>query len=730
VTFQDFIQRSESGTGGSLKIPIALLADLRGSLIAAAVVLPQAAAFGVTVFAPFLGTASGALAGLIGAILLLLISGAAGGAVGVISGPTGASMVLLAGTVAILIASGLTPASMVSALLVVTLLAGFIQLLIALVGGGRLMKYIPYPVIAGLATGTGLLLIESQIQPLLGLDHQGIWNQWHWLPLVVTVAAFGAARLIPRYPPHIPGPIAGLLAGTAIFQIIVAIAPSLTIPDYWVVGALPALSKLHLAVPPLDDWRVLPWPVILHAAFALAILSSLNTLLASVLADTTTRLRHNARRELLAQGIGQIAVGLAGGMAGSASIGGTATAVQAGARRWAAFTAGLLLLLLLFSGLGGQWLPTSALAGIIIASALNLLEADIIAWARRPITRLDAAVALLVAGVTVGYDLMAAVLVGLSIAILLFIRAQSQLPVIHCRLTAIERPSVRQRPAEQAEWLAQHGDRIVMYQLRGTLFFAKTDQLFEEMLPDLDRPAWVILHLRRVMQIDLSSVRLLQQIAARLEAHGGELLFCEVREDLGLGWDVERTLRKISLRPGRLNVRTFSSADQALEYAENALLKALGIAANVVEQRISLADLDLCRDMQPIELAELAAVLRTRELDSGERLFAAGDIGAELYLVLRGRIDVRLAATVNRHKRLAIYGPGAVFGDVAFLDPGPRAAEAVAVRPTELQVLNRADFNQLRQAYPNAAIALLLALGRLQSRALRWSAKEIQQLIQ
>ncbi|HOW77211.1 MAG TPA: SulP family inorganic anion transporter [Candidatus Competibacteraceae bacterium] len=724
---QDFIQRAAS----TIKIPTALLTDLRGGLVAAAVVLPQATAFGVTVFAPFLGAASGALAGLIGAILLLFISGVVGGAVGVISGPTGPSMALLTGTTVILTASGLPPATLVLALLAVTLLAGLLQLLIALAGGGRLMKFIPYPVIAGLATGTGLLLMQSQIKPLLGLHHQTTWSQWHWLPVTVTVVAFGAARLIPRLLPRIPGPIAGLLAGTALFQLIISSARLPAMPEHWVVGALPALSEFHLTALPREAWLTLPWPVILHAAFALAILSSLNTLLASVLADTTTGLRHNARRELLAQGVGQIAVGLAGGLAGSASVGATATAVQAGARRWAAFTAGLLLLLiLLFSGPVGQWLPTSALAGIIIASALNLLETDIIAWARRPRTRLDAVVAVLVAGVTVGYDLMAAVLVGLSIAILLFIRAQSQLPIIHRRLTAIERPSVRQRPSEQAGRLAQHGDRIVMYQLRGTLFFAKTDQLFEEMLPDLDRSAWVILHLRRVMQIDLSSVRLLQQIAARLEAHGGELLFCEVRQDLGLGRDVERTLRKISLRPGRLNVHTFTSADQALEYAENALLNTLGVATTVLERRIDLAEMDLCRDMQPLELAEFAAVLRPRELDSGERLFAAGDGGAELYLVLRGRIDIRLPATVDRYKRLAIYGPGTVFGEIAFLDPGPRAAEAVAVRPTELRVLNRADFNQLRKTHPDAAITLLLALGRLQSQTLRWSAREIQRLIQ
>ncbi|NJM12673.1 MAG: sodium-independent anion transporter, partial [Synechococcaceae cyanobacterium SM1_2_3] len=162
-------------------------------------------------------------------------------------------------------------------------------------------------------------------------------------------------------------------------------------------------------------------------------------------------------------------------------------------------------------------------------------------------------------------------------------------------MTAAERLSVRQRPAEQTEQLVQHGDRIVMYELRGTLFFAKTDQLFEEMLPDLDRPTWVILHLRRVIHIDFSSVRLLQQIAARLGAHGGQLLFCEVHADLGLGRKVERTLRRLSLNPRRICAKTFTSTDQALEYAENALLRSLGLTPTALEQRVALEALDLCR---------------------------------------------------------------------------------------------------------------------------------------
>lgn len=714
-----------------MKLPADLLTDLRGGLVAAAVVLPQATAFGVTVFAVSLGSASGALTGLVGAILLLLIAGSIGGTVGLISGPTGPSMALLSGTAALLVTAGLAPAAIAPALFAITVLAGLMQLLIALGGGGRLIKFIPYPVIAGLTTGTGLLMIKSQFKPLLGISHDGAWAQGHWLPTVTAITTFGITRYAPRLFPRLPGPIAGLIGGTVLFQIILHHPNSPAAPDHWVIGALPSPDQFHFAAHSFTAWRALPWPLVLNAAFALAVLSSLNTLLTSVLADTTTGLRHHARRELLAQSIGQIAVGLIGGMAGSASIGGTVTAVRAGARRWAAPAAGIvLLLLLLLFGQVGQWLPTSALAGIIIASALGLLETDIFAWARRRRIRLDAAVALLVTGITLGYDLMIAVLVGLAIAILLFIREQNRISIIHRRLTSTERPSVRQRPAEQAELLAHHGNRIVVYELRGTLFFAKADQLFEEMLPDLDRPAWIILHLRRVIQIDFSSVRLLQQIAARLEAHGGELLFCEVREDHGLGREVERTLRRISLNHRKLKVKTFASTDLALEYAENALLGALGYAPTVLEQRVALNALDLCRDMKPAEIAALAAVLRPCELNRGERLFAAGDPGESLYLVLRGRVDIRLPATADRYKRLAIYGPGTVFGDIAFLDPGPRAAEAVAVKPSELLALNRADFNRLRDIHPDTAIALLLALGRQQSRALRWSAKEIQRLIQ
>ncbi|MFO1371438.1 MAG: SulP family inorganic anion transporter [Candidatus Competibacteraceae bacterium] len=706
------------------------LNDVWAGLTGAAVALPQAMAFGVALFAPHgIGAAQGALAGLTGAVCLLLASGLLGGTVGLISSPTGPTLALLSGALTVLAAGGVAEPTLPVALIAVTAASGLAQMLIAVSGGSRLIKFIPYPVVAGFSTGAALLMIKSQVKPLTGAGADTLWANWRWLPAVVALATFLLVRYAPRLLPRIPGAIIGLLGGTLLFQLLIQLGPG-AVPAAWVVGALPSVLNLQLPLQP-TGWEALPWPLVLQSALALAMLASMNTLLASVIADATTGLRHNGRRELLAQGLGQCAAGLMGGMAGSATTGATVVAVQAGGRRWTGIIAGAALALLaLGAGPVGQWLPTSALAGILIAAALGLVETDILAWARRPTTQLDAAVAVLVAAVTVSYDLTIAVLVGVAIAIILFIHAQVKTPVIHRRLTEQEKHSVRVHPPEQAELLAGHGDRIILYELRGALFFAKADQLFEDMLLDIDHPAWVILNLRRVFQIDLTAIKLLEQIAARLKAHGGELLFCEVHSGLGIGHCFEHTLSRLSLAPALPAIKTFNGSDEALEYAENALLADLGMALTTPQDRVTLADMNLCCGMNATEQAALANVVRCRLLRIGEQLFAAGDSGDELYVVLRGEIEIRLPTSPHHYKRLGIYGPGTLFGDVAFLDPGPRTADGIATQDSELLALDQAGFKQLQAQNPAAAIALLRAIGRHQSRALRWSSREIRQLAQ
>ena len=705
--------------------------DLAGGVAAAMVVLPQAMAYGVALFSLMgMSAASGALAGLLGAACLSLASGFFGGTIGIISSPTGPALALLSGVLWTLADEGLAGANLFMALVAVTALAGLIQVVIAVSGGGKLIKFIPYPVVVGFMTGAALLMIQSQLKPIFSPLSGHAWAAQNWIPFVVALATFVLMAASWKWLPKIPPTISGLVAGTLVFHALAAIVSG-ALPDAWVVGALPEPTTIEgsFSFKTLMDLPLVP---VLSGALALAMLASLNTLLTSVIADLVTEKRHNARRELIAQGIGQVLAGFTGGIGGSATTGATVVAVSTGARRWAGVTAGVVFLLLVFAfGPAGKLLPIAVLAGIIIHVAAGMIKRDMFEWLRTGRTRIDAMVALLVTIVTVVYDLVTAVGAGIMITIILFIRSQAQVPVIHRRSTCAQRRSVRLRTEAEQALLERHGERIVLYELRGNLFFATADRLFEELLPDLDRPAWVILHMRRAGQIDLTGIKILHQIAARLQAHGGQLLFCEVHRELDLGEDINQTLAAVGQKVGNgLNVRTFVGSDEALEYAENALLTELDCPPAAAHEHVALADSDLCRGMSPPQIAALETVLHTTRAVAGQRLFVAGDAGDDLYIVMHGEVEVRLQTTRHHYKRLSKCGPGTFFGEVSFLDPGPRTADACVVEPTELMVFDRDSLRQLEQRQPDVAVALLIALGRAQGQHLRHTDEEIQRMAQ
>jgi CRP-like cAMP-binding protein/anti-anti-sigma regulatory factor len=317
------------------------------------------------------------------------------------------------------------------------------------------------------------------------------------------------------------------------------------------------------------------------------------------------------------------------------------------------------------------------------------------------------------------------------IAVILYIYAEAESTVIHRRATGAERHSVRLRTQKERELLESQGERIVLYELSGNLFFATVDRLFEELLPDLDRPAWVILHLRRVRQVDLTGIKILHQIAARLHAHGGRLLFCEVHREIGLGEDVNATLAQVNQTgPDGDGVLTFVGSDEALEYAEDALLTELGSAPAAAHERTALAETDLCQHMSADQVAALGKVVESTAAAAGHRLFKAGERGDRMYIIMRGEVEVRLQTTLHHYKRLAKYGPGTFFGEIAFLDPGPRTTDAYVSQPAELLMLDRGGLERLEREHPDVAVRLLVTLGKMQSLQMRRADREIQRMAQ
>ena len=181
-------------------------------------------AIGVTLFAVAGAEAAmGAYAGLVSTAALCLMSGLIGGAPGVISAPTGPALVLLTSAVTALAAHGLSGANVLLGLAVVVLLAGGMQFLIGLSGGGKLIKYIPSPVISGFMTGSSILMITSQLQAFAGAGAGEAWVSWRWLPAATALVTIAGVRLAPRFAPRVPGPIAGLVLGTLVFHGLVAV---------------------------------------------------------------------------------------------------------------------------------------------------------------------------------------------------------------------------------------------------------------------------------------------------------------------------------------------------------------------------------------------------------------------------------------------------------------------------------------------------------------------------
>lgn len=346
-----------------MKVSLDIRGDLFGGITAAIVALPLALAFGVA-------SGAGALAGLYGAIAVGFFAALFGGTPTQISGPTGPMTVVMAGIV-------LQFAGSPGMVFTVVMLAGALQILFGLARFGRFIKLVPHPVVSGFMSGIGVIVIILQLAPLLGHAAPEGSN-------LVKLAAFPAmlARLDPQAlalgilsfsivmltPPRlsrwVPAPLLAILAGTLAGIFLLPAAP--------VIGAIPAgLPSLHLPVIGLAEV-----PDIVRFALVLAFLGSVDSLLTSLVADSMTRTRHDSNRELIGQGLGNIAAGLCGGIAGAGATMRTLVNIRSGGRSGlsgAVHALVLLLLVLAFSGAAAR-IPLAVLGGILLKVGIDIID--------------------------------------------------------------------------------------------------------------------------------------------------------------------------------------------------------------------------------------------------------------------------------------------------------------------------------------------------------------------
>lgn len=715
------------------------IGDWLGGLAGAAVALPQSMGLGIALFSTMgLGAAEGALAGLVGAATLSLISGLCGFTRGMISAPNGPVTMLLIASMATLGAQGISGADALPALMALVVLAGLIQIGIALSGGGQLIKFIPCPVVAGLVTAIGMLMMLSQLKLLLPSPSDTVPALWPWAPAATAGVTFVAIKLAPWLLPKVPGIISGLVIGLIAFHALAAFAP-MPIPEAWMVGAIPTLDGFHLDV----SWTVvgaqpwgsvfgaLPWGSLLPAALALAALASIDCLVTAVVADSATGYRHNARGELACQGVGQVLAGLLGGIGGGGTKGSTLAAIGGGGRRWPAVIASLgLLLLLAVAGPIGHSLPISVLAGVILYVGFNMLEWRVLLWLRRPRTRIEGLLAMLVVGSTLTFDLIIGVGIGALGAMLFFLHDQIRAQTIHRRSNGRECRSLRLRSQEDHRLLDEHGDRIVYLELRAHLFFGTIDRLFNELAKLFEQQLWIVVNMHRVQSIDLTAMDLFRQMTMRLRTHGGYMLFANIHRGAAQGRKMDKLLSSIASGYTQPDIKvSFKSTDKALEAAEDLLLKSLGRPPPPIESRVEVADNALFVGIDPDVLMILRPLMQLHRLPRKARPFQLGEHGDTLFLVVEGVVDLRLPSGSHHYKRLNSIGPGGYFGVSTFIEPGPRSANAVVVRDAELLSLSRSTLVGLTDRKTEAAaLTLVTRLACSLARHLRRARADIGQL--
>ncbi|MBK4112578.1 C4-dicarboxylic acid transporter DauA [Cronobacter sakazakii] len=524
-----------------------LIAGITVGIIAIPLAMALAIGSGVP---PQYGLYTSAIAGIVIAL--------SGGSRYSVSGPTAAFVVIL------------YPVAQqfgLSGLLVATLLSGIFLILFGLARFGRLIEYIPLPVTLGFTSGIGITIATMQIKDFFGLDIAHMPE--HYLPKVAALAValpglnpgdaaigivtLGVLVFWPRLGIRLPGHLPALLAGCAVMGVVHLLGGNVA-----TIGSrfhyLLADGTQGNGIPPLLPQLVLPWDLpgssftlsldslraLLPAACSMAVLGAIESLLCAVVLDGMTGTRHNANSELIGQGLGNLVAPFFGGITATAAIARSAANVRAGATSpvAAVFHALLVLLALLALAPLLSWLPLSAMAALLLMVAWNMSEAHKVIGLLRRAPKDDIVVMLICMSLTVLFDMVIAISVGVVLASLLFMRRVA-------RMTRLAPLNV------------SVPEDVLAVRVTGPLFFAAAEGVFTPLLAQAAGKRVIVMQWDAVPVLDAGGLDALQRFIERLP-DGCELRICH------LEFQPLRTLARAGVQPIPGRLAFFPGSDAAL----------------------------------------------------------------------------------------------------------------------------------------------------------------------
>lgn len=519
-----FRQLSEGYGAGDFK------KDLVAGITVGIVALPLAMAFAI-------GAGASPAQGLYTAIIAGFVTAFFGGSFHQVSGPTGAFVVIIADIIAQYGMPGLQTA---------TLIAGMLLIFMAITGLGTIIKYIPYPVTIGFTTGIGVTIFVGQLKDFFGMaipslspeffekigQYAEYWPTTNLAALGTGLATVGIIILIRKTVPKLPAAVSAVALVTAaafFFNLPLETVGSKfgSLPKGFPSPRLPALSFSLIRQ-------------VFSSGLTIALLAAIESLLSAVVADGMTGTRHSSSAELNAQGLGNIASVLFGGIPATGAIARTATNIKSGARSpvSAMIHALVLLLFTLFLSPVVQAIPLATLAGVLLVVAFDMSELPRF-FSMRKAPKSDLAVMVITFVLTVVVDLTAAVEVGVLLAVVLFTKRARDTTSVAVQTDW---------PKEAAELLESGVAKAVdendlqllasrklprgceVYEINGPFFFGVAD-ILQDTLAGLEKtPKVFILRMRHVPAIDATGINALRSFNKHCRHHGTTLILSGVRE--------------------------------------------------------------------------------------------------------------------------------------------------------------------------------------------------------
>jgi SulP family sulfate permease len=729
--------------GSATPPPRNLAGDFWGGLAAMLVALPSAIAFGVTIYAPLGASyaAQGAIAGILGTFALGLVAASFGGTKRLITAPCAPAVAVLAAFAIEMTQKGVAAPNTLLLIALLAVLGGLLQITFGAIGLGRLIKYMPYPVVSGYLSGVGLIIILSQVPKFLGAHGVTHLTQalttpalWKWQSIAVGVVTVAVMVLAPRVTKLVPAAILGLLSGVVAYFVIGYFDHSLLTlaNNRLVIGPLAGsnagvINTIASRWKSIGDFDLRQVNLLISPALTLAVLLSIDTLKTCVVLDTITRSRHNSNKELIGQGLANLASTAIGGVAGSGQMGATLVNVASGGqtRRSGMIEGVLALVAFLILGSLIAWVPIAALAGILIVVGVRMFDRHCLRLLKSRSTILDFVVIVAVIAVAETVSLIAASGVGIGLAILLFLREQIGGSVVRRKSYGNQRFSRHLRLPEETALLEKRGNRTVIFELQGSLFFGTADQLYTELEPELKVRKYIVLDMRRVQSVDFTAAHMLQLIEDIMSEQKGMVIFSHVPEQAPSGQDMERYFELMGLARKERRGRIFAHLDEALEWIEDRILEEAHVQKDQ-EMPLDIREINVVRHRKEDTLAALEASTEVRSFHAGEKIFAKGDAGDEMYVIRKGLVRILMPLGAKSYHHLATFGRGDVVGELSFVDGAPRSADAIAHTDTELYVLTRARFDTLSVEHHMLAMNLLEWIATVIAARLRRTDGEVQ----